>query len=899
MSPLRELPVRSRSGLRPGTAFVTLGIALIVVVARVAHLAIPEPQPARALRAAEPVAKALPRYGLSDRHGAPLAISHATFALEASPYNLFLAHTPEVLEERLGAALDLNEREFEALWNRLLGLGNADALRVSRWPLTAEEAVAIGDWLAGGGPAAKVNPDRTAPDGAHAGILRGLWIEPFEPRGEQLERVADLRGPFFQLAWRPDILLARVEREAQWPALAERRNAASTWVRALGSDLHRLLAGPLEREARSVGARAEPADRAADRATTQAAVHCLALGADPARAHRNHECVFSGLLPKRFAPLLDPVPSAAVPALRGILQEERIGPHALWLRASATRVYPAGDMKAVGSWGWSGAPGESEPVPMPGLERLVNAELAELEALGGVRLREGISADIVRRTLLARRPGLQRGYYLEHTEPSAPAVVESTLDLELMRFVGARLEQTLADSQAASAMAIVLDLDTREVLALDWRDNYRTTLWAPLQRLYTPGSTWKLVTMALALEGGLIRPTDVLDVGAGQFRLRNDEGRVVRTIGEAEGYKSGRLTAAECVAHSSNAGMVQIGTRIAPAVWKRTTRELGYGIPTAPELAGEFYNPPGQVGEAEGRGGRAWSLGRNLASVSFGDSISLNLLQHAAGLAALVGGGEWRPLVFTRAVHTGGKRFDLPRPAGRRIVSARTSATLVDMCRLGAEEGTGKSLLRPADFHLGTKTGTTEKLRNDVCSHVWGAAYEAALESGAPWNDAAEYARYRGRWGDGRRSCYVSSIAAFARSADGSRRLFTLVVVDDPHAKGRPFGSRHAGPAAVDILAEGLGYTVGGDAPLATLADGLWPMRLDTLNPSVAPWLEPVEQSYARFADFEGFRGHVPAIQATPVPSAAARAAGPIVGGSVRGATLAAPVGRQISGGVR
>lgn len=824
---LPDLPTRSRAGLRPVGAFFVLGCVLAAVAVRLVQLAVPEPTPARALLAGDPTPKSLPRYGLTDRHGAPLAISHASFALEASPQNVWLSHTPEILRQRLGDALDLEPAEFEQLFRRLLGLGNQDSLQVSRWPLNVHEALAVSDWLAAGGPAAK----RTEPEhSAQLGRLHGMWLEPLPSDAPERKLVAGEPGPYFRLAWSPEVLLSRAEREACLPRLVGAKNAAAAWVRALGTDLHSLLAPAMARE----GAHRDG---------------CLTLAGDPRRAHRNHECVFAGLLPRRFAPLLDPVPSAAVPALRGIFEEERIGPFALWLRGSSTRTYPAGELSALGRWGWSGAEGESEPVPLPGLERLANSELAQLEALSGVRLREGAAPDLARRMLLARRPGLQRGYYVEHSEPEAPATVETTLDLELSRYVGQRLERTLAESEAASAMAVVLDLDSREVLALEWRDAYRTTLWAPLQRLYTPGSTWKLVTMGIALEQGLVHAGEMFDVGQGQYRLRNEEGRVVRVIGEAEGYKRGQLTAAECVAHSSNAGMVQIGTRIPPEVWKRKTKELGYGLPAAAELVGDFYNPPGQVGEPEGRGGRAWALGRSLASVSFGDSISLNLLQHAAGLAALLGGGEWRPLVFTRAIQASGVRHLLPLTTGRRVVCERTSATLVKMAQLGAEEGTGKNLERPLAAQLGTKTGTTEKLPNDVCSHVWGKAYEDALEAGEAWDDQAQYRRYRGQWGAGRRSCYVSSIAAFASSPDGSKRYLVLVVVDDPHVKGRPFGSRHAGPAATDILGEALGYTVGGDAPLATLADGSWPLTVPTLNPALLPWLESAEGSYARFAD--------------------------------------------------
>lgn len=805
----------SRAGLRPVSAFVLLALVFIAVAVRLTALAEPDPEPRRMLRAVDLDYKTPPLYELVDRRGVPLAVSHASYAAEASPWTLWQVHTPERLLPALAEALELDDEQHRALERRLLSVDAHGTRRVPRWILTADEALALRAWLLDGGP------------GPGTGSLAGMWLEPCRPSAVQSERLGELEGPFFELAWQPGRVLAAATRERHRPELAGARAAAARWIDSLCRGLEPFLLPAAEREVRHAAARGARLPRGFQ----------LDGRGEPVRVGLTREWVLDGLLPTRYALVADTVPARLLPGLRQLVRAHTLGPHSFWLRPTGARAYPAGEMAVLGRWGWTDDEGQRSPEPLAGLEHLGHALLEELERETGEVLRFGRAGALERALMLPRRPGVQRGYYLDHRRPVAPAVVETTLDLDLVRYTGRRLEQALEDSQAAGAMAIVLDLDTREVLALEWREAYRSTLYSPIQRLFTPGSTFKVVTMALALEAGLVRPDEVLDVGQGSLALTNDRGRVVRRIGEAEGFRRGYLTAAECLAFSSNSGLVQIGLRVPVETWKQATRTLGYGVPAARGLlpAGA-YDPPGRIGEPEGRGGNAWARTRSHASVSFGDSISLNLVQHATAMASLLGGGEHTPLRFARAVHVDGERLELPRPERVRVVSERTSRELNRMLSLGAEVGTGSRLMRPDGCDLGTKTGTFQKLRNDVCSHLWGAAYEQALDSGKAWDDAAEHRRLRGRFGDGRRACYVSSIVAVGASPDGSRRALTLVIIDDPHAPGQPFGSRHAGPVAVDLLAEALGWTIDGQAPPASLPGGLWPMALGPARDALLPW---------------------------------------------------------------
>lgn len=819
-----------------------------------------------------------PLFSVTDRNGQLLAQSVETFSIEASPFHLWLGHTPERIVRGLADALELDAPGAERLARDLMGLDGEGRIRVTRWPLTRDEAVAIAEWIRAGGP-------------GNGAPLEGIELERVEdwPQSAEganelerrrLELTATTEGPYYELVWEPSVLLSEQVRERALPSLARGRGRAARWVRALSDDLFALLEGPRERE-RAVLRRAWEADPlpfeqrplprcyelAADRVRRDgflAGLRDLLVGpavVPPPEAWvfvgPEREWVFDGLMPRRHALVVEQLDVARLEAVRDFIAEEQLSEYELALEPTSRRLHPFGELGVVGTSEWWSAvdalPGDpAVERPTRGLENLGYLLLREVEQREGdprvpgsagyhgrkiaqrtesgekgprgsedARGEDGArpepgpaphlvsgSADrIERRLMRPRRPGEPHDYYLGRDRGLEPAEVVATLDVELQLALGGALEGVVEQHEASLAMGVVVDLQSREVLALDWRSPYRVTAFPPLQFGFTPGSTFKLVTAALALDAGVIRPDDVFDVGHGSHVVREttSSGRVrTRTVHEAEGFASGRITAAECLAHSSNAGMVQIGHRVTVETWKSKTAELGYGAPACPELlASGLSNRAGRVGESEASGGDPWGLRRSHTSVSFGDSVTTTLLQHAQALATLLDDGCFRPLRFARAWQVDGMLQPIPAQQGRRVVSPEVPAQLRAMMRLGAAVGTGKSLERPEALVLHSKTGTTEKLAADVCSHKYWGAYTRALEQGEVFDDSAERRRLRGDFAP-RRACYVSSICVMAASPTDGRPLMVLLVVDDPHGRDR-FGSKVAGPAAVEVLCRALG----------------------------------------------------------------------------------------------
>jgi cell division protein FtsI (penicillin-binding protein 3) len=294
-------------------------------------------------------------------------------------------------------------------------------------------------------------------------------------------------------------------------------------------------------------------------------------------------------------------------------------------------------------------------------------------------------------------------------------------------------------------------------------------------------------------------------------------------IREAEGALTGRHTAAEFLAYSVNAALAQIALRIDDERFHDYLVRLGYGRPPGsglgPERAGNLTPTP-------------WSYAYTHASLGFGHEISTTLWRHAEALATIVRGGERRPLTLLAAVEQGARREAVPLARGERVFSPETCATVRDMMRLGAHEGTGREVrvaflgsLRaalggepePSSFDLGTKTGTAQKVPSELCVHVELAERARWEREGLPAS-ASRLASLQ-RLEKPHARCYTSSICAFGRAPGSERDIMVLLVVDEPRGKER-FGGRVAGPAAQRVLAEALGLTVNGQVPSFDVAPG-------------------------------------------------------------------------------
>lgn len=646
----------------------------------------------------------------------------------------------------------------EQLLERFLPDAVNGVIEVEGWDLTGTQAVRIADW-----------------------ILRGRGEDTPALAGVEVAPHPELRA-HYRLLWKPEVLLSQATRDAQ------RVSGPITWTRWIADELARCLLG----------------DAAIDR---RGDVELLA---------EQRRAIWRELMPRASHTCLEGVPAGYALAVQRTLELEGVGTHQMRLELERERIYPSGHFPLLGDWGFAD-PQQTEPRPRSGLELLCSLTLAD-EAF----------ADLPRHSSAYRWRELRsvhqpvRPYFVEAHEASAQPTVRTTLDVELQRELRRHLQATVEDQEAVLAMGIVVEVESAAVRALDVVSPFELEGFAPALYQFTPGSTFKVLTMAAALEAGVVTPADEFDVGyGGEYQVEGTR----RFIHEAEGHAEGVITARECLAYSMNAGLVQIGLRLEPAYLRSKLLALGYDrrpkLGVGPERTG--YIPALHDG--------TWSREYTHASVTFGHEVLTTLVQHAAGLAAIGRDGLWRPLTLISGVAQGDAYHAPGAPTERRVFRADVARTVREMMEFAALEGTGKKVYREG-LNLATKTGTTEKVPTEMCAHVYHRALQEARENGVVLTgkqlDALEGVR-----GDDHRSCYTSSMCIFG-SLPGEPELMVLVVVEEP--RDSKFGSDVAGPAAIAILEEALGLTRRGTRPIPSLVDGFAASTSEFANTHVDAW---------------------------------------------------------------
>jgi cell division protein FtsI (penicillin-binding protein 3) len=363
-------------------------------------------------------------------------------------------------------------------------------------------------------------------------------------------------------------------------------------------------------------------------------------------------------------------------------------------------------------------------------------------------------------SVLSGQPGTQtivkdpfgRALDVVSTKPEiAGKNVRLTIDHQIQSNAESVLQDTVRQWGARSASAIVMDPHTGEVLAMAvaprFNANRFPTTRADRRRnravtdTYEPGSTFKLVTIAAALEDRLVSPTT-------SFRLAPTIQVADRVIGEAHSRGTERLTVKQIVEYSSNIGTITIAEKLGAGRLASWIDRFGFGKPTGIDFPGEssgFALPLDK-----------WS-GSTIGTVPIGHGIAVTPVQMARAYAAIANGGV---LVRPHLV----ERIDgqpVATTKKRRVVSRRVSRQMLNMLRGVVLEGTGVEAAIPG-YTVAGKTGTAAKIDSN------------------------------GRYSTSR---YVASFVGLVPAT--RPRLVIMVMVDEPH--GSIYGGVVAAPAFRDI----------------------------------------------------------------------------------------------------
>jgi cell division protein FtsI (penicillin-binding protein 3) len=316
----------------------------------------------------------------------------------------------------------------------------------------------------------------------------------------------------------------------------------------------------------------------------------------------------------------------------------------------------------------------------------------------------GRAAKVVVSTDARRRPVAQT------ERPSTDgATVVLALDEAIQHVAERELERTVLETQSGSGMVIVVEPYSGEVLALAGRPTfnpnrynaYPSARWRnrAVSDVFEPGSIFKIVTAAAAIQENVVSPGEVLDCGNGRIEVA---GTVINDHAVFD-----RLTFVQAVVRSSDIGMIRVAQRLGRDNFARYVRDFGFGAATGVELPGEsagLLRPTAR-----------WSA-LSLPSMSFGQEIGVTGLQIAMAAAAIANGGYlMKPIVVKRVEDAEGRVVKETKPlVVRRVLQPETVEVLSDILRAVVREGTGQAAA-VAGYAVAGKTGTAQKV--DASGH--------------------------------------------------------------------------------------------------------------------------------------------------------------------------------------
>ncbi|HVP38850.1 MAG TPA: penicillin-binding transpeptidase domain-containing protein [Candidatus Saccharimonadales bacterium] len=369
--------------------------------------------------------------------------------------------------------------------------------------------------------------------------------------------------------------------------------------------------------------------------------------------------------------------------------------------------------------------------------------------------------------LLRGSPGwvttFRDGRWLEHRVPErgmrAPVpgyTLELTLSADYQAIVEERLHAAIREHGARGGSVVLMDPNTGEILALANEAVGSDGRLAPapdraITDMFEPGSTFKMVVYAAALEEHRITRNTPLNCEGGTWYL--GRGKPIHDDRHDHFYT---VPAWYALMKSSNIGAGKVGLMLGPDRLVDFARRMGFGAATGVDLPGEG---PGYLAKPGPR------QDRQLASICFGQGVSVTMLQLAMAYGAVANGGVlMRPRILRALYDERGqlvKRLQ-PEPV-RRVLSERTAAELRGLLQAVVDSGTA-SAARLGWAPAAGKTGTAQKA-----------------------------APHRGGYAQGR---YMSLFVGFMPV--DRPRLLMLTMVDEP--QGQHYGGVVAAPVFRDVM---------------------------------------------------------------------------------------------------
>lgn len=380
-------------------------------------------------------------------------------------------------------------------------------------------------------------------------------------------------------------------------------------------------------------------------------------------------------------------------------------------------------------------------------------------------------------------------YGSEESQPMPGENLVLSIDANIQYMAERALDAQMEKMKAAHGTVVVQDPHTGQILALAisprFNPNDQRHMDASVLKnlavsdVYEPGSTFKLVTYAAALDGAGVKPTDMVDCQGGAMTMFG------RTMHDDKSDHFGVVTVQYALEHSSDVGAVKMALKLGQNKFYDYMKGFGFGDRSGIELPSETR---GLL-----RKPRKWGA-TSIMSLAIGQEIGVTPVQLVTMVSAIANGGVYMPphvLLQSTDQMKGDPRLkpaafrpvnQLPAqlPDGsRRVISEMTSAKMRSMMQGIVTEGTGKRAALNG-YSSGGKTGTAQKI--DPATHTYS---------------------------------HTKLVASFAGFAPVSNPAISIAVVIDTPTVGTRYGAETSAPVFSEVAQQVLEYLgVPHDQPL-------------------------------------------------------------------------------------
>ncbi len=297
-----------------------------------------------------------------------------------------------------------------------------------------------------------------------------------------------------------------------------------------------------------------------------------------------------------------------------------------------------------------------------------------------------------------------------YIEPQSGMNLQLTIDYKIQLSVERELDNAVKMFNPDMALAVVIDPNNGEVLAMSSRPTYDSNSYQdysmetlsrnlPIWASYEPGSTFKIITFASSVEEGLIEPETDHFYDSGSVHIGGAR------IGCWKAGGHGDQTFLQVLENSCNPGFVKLGQMLGKEKLFSYLDLFGFGSKTGIDLNGEgegIIFPLDKVGELE------------LVTTAFGQGVSVTPIQQVAAVSAVVNGGKlYSPYVVKRILEPETNSIIQENDVKfvRNTISEATSLKMRGYLESVVARGGGRSAYIDG-YRIGGKTGTAQKVEN-------------------------------------------------------------------------------------------------------------------------------------------------------------------------------------------